>query len=73
MTEPPHCRACGKKLRPVHSYEYRRVEDENGFHNECIVGELLGYGIDSAGYFCTRRCGFAYGTKMARKESSGAT
>jgi len=75
--EPPTplCLQCGKKLRPVTRSVDRRIEIVNvlghrGFTTKTDYVVVPGE-FKHDNFFCTRRCGYAYGVACAQKKSSG--
>lgn len=74
------CLYCGKRLRPFYpedQLEVVRGEDTTSSEGYTVRHERrvpkagarpLHFGYDSAGYFCTARCGYRFGVALAKAD-----
>ena len=56
------CLNCGKQLRPSWDITFQRIDKG---HDELYHG-VTHLGYDYNNLFCTKRCGYDYGVKIAR-------
>lgn len=66
----PKCRCCGKRMEPCYERKWGRVDTPDGFHSTCVIVGVRYYGYNADQLFCSLRCGFVYGTRVARLEDS---
>jgi hypothetical protein len=63
----PVCRKCNRELKPVGAISDGRTYHLTGYPEKA---NSIRYGYDGDNYFCTLRCGYAYGLAAIRARFS---
>jgi hypothetical protein len=63
--EPNTCLWCGRQLYRNSTWESVRVETKHGYRGKTVGTLTERRGFEGNGFFCTRRCGEAFGIAMA--------